>query len=289
MSHPVGLLRPQPRVEDRTVPPAHRQVFKLVPAGHLRQDRVALSRLRRRAFLEGGEPPARRSQARGEQEAGPDAGPQAPRGQRRSCGQIQALLPDESAFGRAVPRHGDDGAVRPHCVRRGFADRGLRRNRRDGAWQAGRCRRRPAADAADQLLWQGNRRWLGKGSGGRGEHPCRMPRRGASEALPQLALPLPPRVVDRVLEPQLLRGRALFVPVGLRVQPPGRQVPLHQERRLWTRYQPERGPGRGGLCRPQGEVRVVQEAAEEHWHRHVQHAAAGGNRGHDRHALCARP
>ena len=62
-----------------------------------------------------------------------------------------AVHADEPAVDRAVSA-ARPGAVRPGDLRRGVADRALGRRRRHRARRAGRDRRRPAADAADQLL-----------------------------------------------------------------------------------------------------------------------------------------
>ena len=119
--------------------------------------------------------------------------------------------------GALLPRAGRP--VRPGGVRRGVADPGGRRGRRDGPRARGRRGRRQQADAADVVRRsrpsarttttpeadERRRR-------GRGEHPHRVRAGAGAAALAVLALPQPGRVADRVQQPALLRGPAVVVP-----------------------------------------------------------------------------
>ena len=154
--------------------------------------------------------------ARDQQEGAPHAAAPALRADPERADPAHALRHDEPAVDRTIPA-GRRQAVRRRDLRRGIADPGLGRHRRDRPRQAGDHRRRSRAAAADQRRPARRRR-----RGRRRLRRCRASRASSTSASPRtsracgcrLALPQPPREPDRVLEPAILSRRAGDLPLA---------------------------------------------------------------------------
>ena len=237
------------RVRDRAVPRTGRAVCT-ARACQPRRPAVGGDPARRRSRAARRHERARSPDARVRQEDAPEARAADPGRDAHAHARAQAVFPDEPAFRGAVPA--GRRRVRPRGVRRGVADTGLGRDRRDRAGQAADRRGGSEAAAAHELLP------AGRGRGGRGggprEHPRRVPARGVDVLFPRLALPQPPRVAHRVLQPPLLRRRPARLPCRRADGPPRGQFRPCARRRLRRERQPDQPPRGGGGGRPRRRV-----------------------------------